>query len=303
MKKSHSILLTNEEKIFFAATSNRRGITKGELIHYYKQMSPLIIPHTKKRLAVLQRFPDGINKEGFYQKNTPDYFPSWIRRRKVTKKTEGYDNYIIVQNKDTLIYCINQGCITPHLWLSPVKSLDLPDQIIFDLDPAEKTSFSLVKQVALSIQQLLEQDGLESFAMTTGSRGIHVRVPLVPHYTFETTKNYAKFIAEKIALQEPKATIELRKEKRKNRLFIDIMRNSYGAIAVAPYSVRALDNAPIALPLFWHELKEKKLTAQTFHLRTVLEQMDTRQDPWGKMLSKKQHLPKYFLDSLPISKK
>jgi bifunctional non-homologous end joining protein LigD len=274
----YKIALTNPEKLLFGSR-----YTKGDLIHYYASIAPVMLKYIYNRPLMLHRFPDGIDGESFYQKDASDYFPSWIKQVRIPKQ-EGFNNSVVCQNRATLIYLANQACITLHRWLSRIDKLYYPDLLIFDLDPAPGIAFNKLCTVAYTCKTILEAHELTPFVMTTGSKGLHVVVPLKRLYSFEQVKQHAHYYAQLVEKQHPGlVTQELRKEKRKNKIFIDTLRNSYGATAVAPYSVRAYIRAPVATPLYWHELQEPDLTAQKYTIDTVFKRLDKTGDPWHKI--------------------
>lgn len=261
-------LLTNKEKILFP----KDKITKEQLADYYKNIAPYMLPFLKDRPITMQRFPDGITKEGFYQKNISEYFPSWIEKIQVRNSDGSKTNYVIVENEETLIYLAYQACITIHLWLSKRSKLNYPDRMIFDLDPGQKTTFHQIQKYALELKEFLEKLNLKSFPMLTGSRGIHVVVPIKSANTFHFVHKYAHDIAKNFTKIAPEdLTIEIRKEKREGKLFIDFIRNTYGHTAVAPYSVRPIEGAPIAIPLSWEEISDSSLKAQSYNIFNVFE--------------------------------
>ncbi len=267
--------ISNVDKILFPKT----GITKGDLLNYYASIAPIIIPYMEDRLISMQRYPNGIEHEGFFQKNAGSYFPSWIKTKKVKRQDEGSVEYVVCNNAQTLVYLANQLCITPHLWLSRVDKLQYPDRMIFDLDPSG-TDFSLVLSAAKELKRILEDRGLVPFVMTTGSRGLHIVVPLKRTKKFDYVRAYARDIAHTMAQEYPADfTIELRKNKRKKRVFIDYLRNGFGATAVSPYAVRAIEGAPVATPLEWKEVK-KGLSPQAWTIKTIFKRLARRKDPW-----------------------
>jgi bifunctional non-homologous end joining protein LigD len=277
----HKITLTHEEKLYFP----KSHITKGDLIEYYQEIAPYLIPYSKDRALTMDRFPEGITGESFFQKNASDYFPSWIKLQKVPSKTGNHEttNYVVAQDAATLVYIANQGCITPHVWLSKIDHLNYPDTLIFDLDPAgeQVKNFKPIGDAALMIKELLEESGLSAWVMTTGSRGLHVRVPIKPKHTFDEVRAFAKTIAEKVISQNSKEyTLESRKEKRGKKLLIDIMRNGFGATAVIPYAVRARENAPVATPLEWKELDDSSLRSDSYTLKTIFDRLEKKGDVW-----------------------
>lgn len=276
----YTIKITHPEKLLFPPL-----FTKGDLIAYYARIAPVMLKHIYNRPLMLHRFPDGIYGESFYQKDASDYFPSWIKQVQIPKQ-DGFNNSVVCQNRATLIYLANQACITLHCWLSRADKLYYPDRLTFDLDPAKQTSFSQLCTVALACKSILEAHALTSFVMTTGSRGLHIVVPLKRLYTFEQVKYHAEYYAQILVDQHPDlVTYQIRKEKRENKIFIDTLRNNYGATSVAPYSVRAYSTAPVATPLYWHELTQPDLSAQKYTITTVFTRLEHLGDPWHKIKS------------------
>jgi bifunctional non-homologous end joining protein LigD len=273
----YCVAITSPDRVLFPASK----ITKADLIDYYEAIAPVMLPYMKDRLLTMQRFPEGIQGESFYQKDVPDYFPSFIKRVVVPKQEGGVVHYMVCDKQATLVYLANSACITPHLFLSKVDKLHYPDQMIFDLDPSQGHDFEAIKKVALLLKQLLEDDGLVPFVKTTGSRGLHVQVPLRRSAHFDQVRAYAYTIAEKIVTEYPKqTTLETRKTARGKKIFIDVLRNSFGATAVSPYAVRAHEHAPVATPLEWHELGEKKLLSTTYTINNIFKRLQEMGDPW-----------------------
>lgn len=273
---SYNIELSNLDKVFFP----EQGITKGDLINYYKRIGETMIPLMSGRPVTMHRFPDGLGKEGFFQQEMPDYFPDWIERVTVKKKEGGSISRVICNKTADLVYLANQGCITPHIWLSQKGSLNYPNRMIFDLDPADD-DFKTVCQGALLLKDLLLSRELTPFVMTTGSKGLHVVVPLNGKEDFDTVREFAKKIAELAASKKPdQFTTEQRKNKRQGRLYLDVSRNAYGQTAVAPYAVRPIEGAPVATPLDWHELKKGNLTAQKYNINNLFRRLAQKKDPW-----------------------
>lgn len=272
-----SFEITNEDKVFFP----KEKITKGDLINYYSLIGPIMVKYTKDRALTMHRFPNGITKEGFYHKDAPDFFPKWIKRFEVKKQDEGVVHYVVANNIATLAYIANYGCITPHLWLSKIDKLDYPDRIIFDLDPSNEKQFNLVCQTAKEMKKILDELGYSTHVMSTGSRGLHVVIPIKRTKTFDEARNFAREIAKKIIEQDPKnLTLEIRKQKRGKRVFIDVIRNSFSATGVAPYAVRAKPGAPVAAPLYWEELDEKDINPQKYNISNIFVRLKKDGDPW-----------------------
>jgi len=276
---ARTVTISNPDKVLFPAG----GITKADLAAYYESVAPAMIPHVKNRPLMLQRFPNGIDKEGWVQQEIGKHFPDWIARVRVPK-SKGHVTHPMANDKPSLLYLANQACITVHEWMSRVDKIDMPDLMIIDLDPGPSTSFSDVKKAARMTRALLDELSLPSFVKTTGSKGLHLAVPLKHRESFEDVHETASLIGEVLAAREPEAvTTEFRKEKRRGRLFLDMHRNQYGQHAVAPYSVRALPGAPVSCPLDWDELSSSTLTAQTFTLKTVPRRLERDGDPWREI--------------------
>lgn len=273
---TYTLTITNQSKIWFP----KDNITKLDIITYYSDIASHMLYFLKNRPLTMQRYPDGITGESFYQKDAFSYFPEWIKTQNIPKKEGGITHYVVCQNKATLIYLANFGCITLHLWLSQINKLDNPDRLIFDLDPST-SDFTLVKKTALLLKQLLEFLGLTPFLMTTGSHGLHVIVPLDKKLDYQAVKNFADQCAQLLIQQNPNfLTLELRKNKRGKKVFIDTLRNQFGATAVAPFSVRAHPGAPVATPLHWHELAENKLSSQSYNIKNIFKRLKEITDPW-----------------------
>lgn len=275
------ISLSNLDKIWFPKSK----ITKGDIVEYYAQMAKYQLPLVKNHLLTMQRFPDGINGETFFQKNASEYFPSWIKKLPVTKSEGGIVNYVVASNEQTIVYLANQGALTIHYWLSKYNKLHNPDRIIFDLDPSVN-NFARVRATALLIKKICDELDLPCYAMTTGSEGMHVYIPLKPVHTFEEVEIVTSYITRQMLAKYPKEfTLEVRKDKRGTKIFIDTLRNRYNATAVVPYCVRDYEKAPVAMPIWWDEVTSK-LTAQTFNIANAYEHLKKRGNPWKTMASK-----------------
>jgi bifunctional non-homologous end joining protein LigD len=277
-----TVRLSSAGKVFFPES----GITKGDLIGYYRGMASRILPYLAGRPLVMARYPDGIGGERIVQKNVPRYFPGWVTRTRV-RKQDGTLQQVICDKPATLVYLANQACVELHAFLARTGALDRPDQLVFDLDPPDDAHFGLVRHLALRLRELLEDDlGLTAFVKTTGGRGLHVHVPLSARDDFDTARSFARRASEVVAAREPgELTTEQRKDSRGALVYADVMRNAYAQTAVAPYSVRARPGAPVATPLAWEELEDSGLTPHRFTLRTVGERLERlgRSDPWAGM--------------------
>ena len=276
----YSVDITHPDKILFG----KSGLTKQDLVDYYFAIAPIMMPHIDDRPISMQRFPQGIAKEGFYQKDASDYFPKWITRIPIGKQEGGKVDYVVIDKPATLIYLANQNCITPHVWLSKTDNIHKPDRMIFDLDPAESLSFADIQDVAKKLKTILDDLELPTLCMLTGSRGAHIVVPLKSVHTFDEVRDFAHDIAKLLAQQFPKLiTIDVHKTKRGKRVFIDWLRNGFGATAVAPYAVRARENAPIAMPVTWKELLSPKMISQKYTIKNVMKRINKVGDMWHDM--------------------
>ncbi len=283
---AYEVEVSNEGKVYFPDC----GITKGEVVDYYRRIAEIMLPHMRDRPVVMQRAPEGMRGQVFFQKETPDYFPDWIRRVKL-RKEGGHVAHVICRKTADLAYLANQGVITPHTWLSRFDKPNEPDRLVIDLDPS-RDDFELVRRTATSVRELLEQAGLAAFLMTTGSRGLHVVSPLRRGPVFDDVRAFARHIAGILAKRHPdELTVEHRKEKRGDRVFLDANRNAYAQTAVTPYSVRRREGAPIATPLEWDELDDAELTPTRYHIRNIFARLGRREDPWADIQRHARGLP------------
>jgi bifunctional non-homologous end joining protein LigD len=277
--------LARAEKVLFPED----GITKGAMVDYYTRVAPAALPHFGDHPVTLLRFPDGIHGESFFQKEASAYFPPWLKRVTLPKQG-GATDYVVCRSAADLAYLAGQACITPHLWLSRYDRPDNPDLLIFDLDPPGM-DFAPVRQTALKLREMLTELGLVPFVKTTGSRGVHVTCPLDRSATFDESRSFAREVGRYLAARDPsQLTVEERKEKRAGRVFIDALRNSYGATAVAPYALRAKPGAPVATPITWEELARPVLNSQTYNMGNIFRRLGGVQDPWEHMMQEARPL-------------
>ncbi|HEY2790914.1 MAG TPA: non-homologous end-joining DNA ligase [Micromonosporaceae bacterium] len=267
--------ITHPDKQLFGAA----GVSKQDLADYYATVAPAMLPHLRGRPLALERFPDGIDGEGFMQKQVAAHAPSFVHRRTVDRVGGGTVTMIVCDNAKTLDYLANQAALTLHPWLSKGRSLHRPDRLIFDLDPSH-SDFAEVRTAALTLHEILTDLGLRAYPMVTGSRGIHVTVPIAARVDFDDVRAFALDVATVLVSRHPTLlTTEVRKAARGDKIFVDTLRNAYGQHAVAAYSVRPLPGAPVATPLDWSEVEDRHLTAQTFTIRDIAERLSYG-DPW-----------------------
>jgi bifunctional non-homologous end joining protein LigD len=227
----------------------------------------------------MERYPDGIDKPGFFQKDASPYFPDWIRTATV-KKAGGVVRHVICDDAATLVYLANQACVTPHVWLSRVDKLTYPDQMVFDLDPSDDR-FDMVKSAAASLKAVLDDVGLPAFLKTTGSRGLHVAVPLKRTETFDVVRGFARELAALVVSEAPgQRTLELLKSKRRGRVFVDTNRNAYAQTMAPAFAVRARRGAPVSFPIDWGELRKRDLRPDGTTIRNVFDRLERTGDPW-----------------------
>jgi bifunctional non-homologous end joining protein LigD len=276
-----TVEITHPDKLLFPDD----GITKGDLAAYYEHVAEWMLPHVKGRPVSMQRFPDGITGKGFFHKDTPDYFPDWIRRVEVPK-ANGVVTHVITSDADTLVYLVGQNTITPHVWLSRADRVQQPDRLVFDLDPPPGQDFPAVRRAARWTGELVEELGLVPFAQVTGSKGIHVWTPLRRRASFDEMRELARRAAGVLAERHPdELTTEFRKAKRGGRILVDVARNGYAQTAVPPYAVRPRPGAPVATPIDWDELSDRRLAPDRWTIRTVLRRLAAKGDPWADMQS------------------
>ncbi|MCF8234249.1 MAG: non-homologous end-joining DNA ligase [Bacteroidales bacterium] len=286
----HEIEISNPDKVIFP----EENLTKKDLVEYYRKISEYILPYIKDRPMMLHRYPNGIDGKDFYQKEVPDYFPEWIDTITVKVKKEEQDTqeFTSCNSEAALVYVANQASITPHVFLSKKGKLNNPDKMIYDLDPP-KDEFEVVRECAKDFKKLFEELELNCFVMTTGSKGLHIVIPLDEQADFKEVREFAKDAANLLADREPeKYTIETLKKNREGRLFLDYMRNAHGATAVAPYALRARKGAPVATPLDWDEVGNKDLNAQSYNHSNIFRRLSSKKDPWKDFEKKKNGLKK-----------
>src|SRR5713226_6056233 len=283
----HEITITNPDKVLFPDD----GITKGDLVDYYRRIAERMLPLVRDRPLHMNRFPDGIGGIAIQQKRVPDSFPPWITRATVDLHKGGTITHAVIDNAATLVYLANYNMITAHVWLSRIQAPERPDQLIFDLDPSDD-DFALVRGTALTLKALLEDLKLVAFVKTTGSRGLHVVVPITVGPGFEEAHIFADSVGQRLAAGDPDhLTTEFIKQKREGRLFIDVNRNAYAQTAVAPYAVRARRGAPIAMPIAWSDVESDRLRPDGITIRNVSDWLRDRDDPWQGMEGARQPLP------------
>jgi bifunctional non-homologous end joining protein LigD len=282
-----AIAITHPDKALFAQPK----VTKLDLARYYESVAKVMLPHVRGRPLALQGFPRGIDGPGYFLKSVPDHFPDWIETTRVAKRG-GSLTQILAEDPATLVYLAGQNVITPHVWLSRADQPRRPDRLILDFDPSPGAGFAMVRSAAREAGARLHAAGLAPFAMVTGSRGVHVVCPLRRGPSFSAVHSYARSIAEEMVADDPKRlTLEWRRADRGPRIYVDVNRINYAQHAVAPYGVRARPRAPVAMPIHWEELSERRLKPDAWTTRNAAPRIESEGDAWKGIARKARGLP------------
>src|SRR5437588_7632609 len=270
------VQISHPDKLLFPAA----GVTKLDLARHYERAGRLMLPHLRGRPLAMQAFPDGIDSSGFFMKAVPGHFPDWIDRATLPKRG-GTVTHVIADDTATLVYLAGQNVLTLHGWLSRADEPRRPDRLVIDLDPSG-VSFSAVRAAAREAGERLRDAGLAPYAMVTGSRGIHVVCPLRRGPGFGEVHAFARAVAEEMVEDDPRRlTLEWHKAERGDRIYLDVNRINYAQHAVVPYTVRPLSRAPVAVPLRWEELSDRRLSADRWTIGTVATRIEEVGDPWA----------------------
>jgi len=282
-KRLTKVDFTNLDKVLYPELR----ITKAQVIEYYIRIAPKILNIVTKRPMVLTRFPNGINKEGFYEKDAPLGTPSWVETFKRYSETAQRDvNYIICSNLDTLIWLANLAALEIHMTLSKIDSWDSPDLVLFDIDPEPPANIDDVVDVAILLKEKLDAFGLKSYIKTSGKKGLHAVVPIVDGYEFRRTREFVHQIAKNMAKESEIVVSEFARSRDPGTVFIDYRQNSHGRTMICPYSLRATPQATLSTPLEWKDIK-KGLKPEEFNLFTVVK---IQKNPWEGFLEDRQKL-------------
>ena len=292
IRKGKRVLkLSNLDKPFWPD----EGITKGDLLAYYRDIAETILPHLRDRPFTMKRYPDGWNGKFFFQKDAPKHMPDWIPTRPFEASTRDKPpqrrviDFPLVNDELALLWMVNMGCIDMNTWYSRVDKPERPDWVLFDLDPSDDVGFAETIQVALLIKETLELLKLESFPKTSGSEGIHILVPVARRHTYDQTREFSEIVAGAIAAAHPGlATTQWVKSKRRGVL-IDSNQNGHGKTIASAYSVRPKPGAPVSTPLRWEEVNES-LDPAAFTMEAVLDRVAREGDLFEGVLTTKQSL-------------
>ena len=295
---SREVSFSNLDKRYFPS-----GFTKGEMIRYYLDVAPFILPHLEDRPVTLIRFPDGVKGESFYEKNAPAHTPEWVSTHPVPRRHhEGHINYILVNDAETLAWCANLGAIELHPFLHRVPDLDRPTHVAFDLDPGEGSDIFTCIDVAFLLKDVFERLGLESYPKVSGSKGLQLYVPLNSEVTYTATQAFAKSVAELLAQRHPDVVVSaMSKALRKKKVMIDWSQNSPSKTTVCVYAMRGKRDEPfISMPLDWAELSrartKKDRDALFFTPAEAIARVRKAGDVFAPVLTQRQRLPAEFQD-------
>jgi bifunctional non-homologous end joining protein LigD len=285
VKAADSVVITHPEKVLFPED----GITKGDLAAYYEAMAPVILPHVRGRPLTMERYPAGIGRKGFWQKDVSKGFPEWLPRVEVPKK-EGTVHHAVITDARSLLWVTNQNTITHHVWTSRAPHLDCPDVCVFDLDPSTDDLASL-RDAAMGVRDLLDLLGLPSWIKTSGSKGFHIVVPLDGRTPMEKAARFADAVGTLLVREAPeRLTQEFSKADRRGRIYVDTGRNRYSATFAAPYTVRAKRGAPVSAPCTWDEVERGDVRPDGFTVRDMPARVATAGDLWKDMLRRGRSL-------------
>jgi bifunctional non-homologous end joining protein LigD len=283
LEKLTKVEFSNLDKVLYPEA----GITKAQVIEYYVRAAPRMLKILVDRPLALARFPDGIDKPGFYEKDAPIGTPAWVKiftRHSETAQRQVH--YIVCNNLDTLLWLANLAALELHIPLSRLDRFEKPDLILFDIDPNAPANSDNAVEIALLLKEKLDALGLESYVKTSGKRGFHVVIPIVREHTFKQTREFVHQVAKQLERESPIITSEFQKVKPPGTVYIDYLQNAHGKTMVCPYSLRALPQATISTPLDWREVK-KGLKPQEF---TLIKTMKINSNPWERLLTEKQRL-------------
>jgi bifunctional non-homologous end joining protein LigD len=286
--------LTNLEKVLFPKT----GFKKGEIIQYYIEIAPVLLPHLKDRPLTLKRYPNGVEGEFFYEKRCPPFRPKWLKTASVwSDRKQSEINYCLANNLESLVWAINLADLELHTSLSKHPHVEQPTMMVFDLDPGLPANIIDCARVALWLKDFFEKQKLKSYAKTTGSKGLQLYVPLNSKVTYEQTKSYSHFLAEELTRLHPnKVLAKMEKRLRKGKVFVDWSQNDDHKTTVCVYSLRAKEVPSVSTPVTWEEvedlLKFKKSKMLQFSPQQVLQRVERMGDLFHDVLTLKQKLPK-----------
>jgi bifunctional non-homologous end joining protein LigD len=283
LEKLTRVRFSNLDKVLYPEA----GITKAQVIEYYIRLAPRMLNVLTDRPLALARFPDSIDKPGFYEKDAPLGTPAWVKTfTRYSETAQRPVHYVVCNNLDTLLWLANLAALELHVPLSRMDRFERPDLVLFDIDPNPPANTDNAVEAALLIKEKLDSVGLRSYVKTSGKRGLHVVIPIVREYTFKQTREFVHQIAKRLTRESPIIISELQKMKPPGTVYIDYLQNAHGKTMACPYSLRAVPRAAVSTPLDWKEVK-KGLKPEEF---TLIKTMNTTSNTWGKLFADKQRL-------------
>ena len=287
------LALTNLDKVLFPARRGERAVTKREVIRYYTSVAPAILPYLAERPLNTHRFPNGVDKPGFWHKEAPGHAPDWIRRWHYEQaRPDDSQNYIVPDSVASLAWLANYGALELHAWTSRIADVDRPTWALFDIDPGAETSFDDVLVLARLHRTALDHLGIEGRAKITGQRGIQVWVPVEARYSYAETRGWVETVSKTIGRTVPDlVSWAWNKDKRKGLARLDYTQNVINKTLVAPYSARPRPGAPVSVPIEWDELDDPDLTPDRWTVRDTPDRLRTVGDPFAAILGLEQRLP------------
>ncbi len=285
----HSVTISNRKKIFWPD----EGYTKGDVIDYYDKMAEHILPYLKGRPLSLKRNPNGINDKGFYHKDAGENVPGFVNVFPIKAESNNkIIDYIVCNNKATLLYVVNLGCIEINPWNSTTKKIGYPTWMVIDIDPSEKNTFTEVVDTALATKMVLDKAGIKCYCKTSGASGLHVYVPFNNKYDFVTVKDFAQIVASFVQEQLPgTTTLERSLSKRGPRIYIDWLQNRTGQTLASVYSIRPVPGATVSAPLDWKEV-DHKLSPSHFTMKNIFQRIKKKGDLFMPILKETNSIEK-----------
>ena len=281
---TRSIRLTNLSKVFFP----ERGLTKRDLLQYYADIAPTLLPHLKNRAMVMKRYPNGIHGKFFFMKRAPEPRPEWIETCRIEHSSGNVIDFPMIQDLLALLWVINLGCIDLNQWYATCDDVDRPDYLHFDLDPGPKATFKMVLETAIVVHEALSTLRMPHYAKTTGSRGIHVYVPIVRGPTQKDVWTFAKALGQTLAEQHPKliTAVYALKNRPTDKVLVDYNQNAWGRTLASVYSARPRAEGSVSTPVTWEEIAEG-INLEDFRMDNVPERVGKLGDLWEPLLAAK----------------
>jgi bifunctional non-homologous end joining protein LigD len=285
--------LSNLEKVLYPET----GFTKGDVVHYYLKIAPIVLPHLRDRAITLKRYPNGVDSTFFYEKRCPVHRPEWVTTAEIQSGRSGNRiNYCVIDDAESLVWIANLASLELHTLLSKVDDPTRPTMMVFDLDPGPPAGMIEAMQIAVRLRDLLKRLGLQSFPKTSGGKGIHLAVPLNTPVSFDDTKSFSRAIAMLLEQQDPKHVVSnMRKDLRTGKVFVDWSQNDEHKTTACAYSLRARAHPTVSTPITWKELesalKRKAANLVTFEVPDVLKRVASKGDLFAPVLKLRQRLP------------